>query len=520
VRILSFKPGHDGSVALLSDGQLIFSLEAEKDSFPRYSDVTPSVILDAMERCDDIPDVVCVSGWVKGFHSAERSLNAGYFGWGESTVETGSTTIFGRPVEMFSSTHERSHLMSAYGLSPFAQGEPCYALVWEGNIGSFYEMSADARITRLARVLEDPGNKYQFAFALADPGVPEGAPAFRFENAGKMMALTAFADGAEPTDDERRLIDFILSRESILLSTDKAAARWSPFHNVGVETQPFKNLAAHLSDAVFERFATAAGAVLTEGYPLLVSGGCGLNCSWNSRWQETGLFAEVFVPPCTNDTGSAIGTAVDAQRHFTGNAKITWDVYAGAEFIVDEPAEGFRECALDLDEVAGLLADGHVLAWVQGRYEMGPRALGNRSLLAAPFDPAMRNRLNKIKGREEYRPIAPVCRAEEMSTHFDGRADSPYMLYFQSVRDPRLAAVTHVDGSARAQSVRRDENAVLHDLLTAFRRRTGVGVLCNTSLNFRGRGFINRMSDLVEYTRDRDLDGFVVEDRLYLSRSA
>ncbi|MET3424814.1 hydroxymethyl cephem carbamoyltransferase [Actinoplanes tereljensis] len=520
MRILSFKPGHDGSVALLDGGKLIFALEAEKDSFPRYAEVTPSVVLDAMSLCDEIPDAVCLSGWVKGFHSVERSLNAGYFGWDESTVEVGSTTIFGRPVAMFSSTHERSHLMSAYGLSPFAQGTPCYALVWEGNIGSFYEMTADGRIVRLAQVLEDPGNKYQFAFALADPAVPEGPPAFRFENAGKMMALTAFADGADASDEERRLIDFILSQESILLGTPKSSVRWSPFHNAGVETQSFKNLAAHLSDAIFDRFAATARQLLTEGYPLLVSGGCGLNCSWNSRWQETGLFADVFVPPCTNDTGSAIGTAVDAQRHFTGDAKITWSVYAGAEFVIDTAVEDYRSRPLDLDEVAGLLADGLVLGWVQGRYEMGPRALGNRSLLAAPFDAAMRDRLNKIKGREGYRPIAPVCREEEMSTHFAGRSDSPYMLHFQEVRTPRLAAVTHVDGSARVQSVRRDQNAVLHDLLSAFHRRTGIGVLCNTSLNFRGRGFINRMSDLAEYAQDRDLDGFVVEDRLYLIRPA
>jgi len=516
VRIMSFKPGHDGSVALLQDGRLVYALEAEKDSFPRYADVTPSVVLDAMARCEEIPDVVCVSGWVKGFHSVERSLNAGYFGWDESTIEVGSTRIFGRTVELFSSPHERSHLMSAYGLAPFPQGEPCYALVWEGNIGSFYEMTPDAKVVRLAQVLEDPGNKYQYAFALADPAVPDDSPAFRFEHAGKMMALTAYADGRDTTGDEQRLIDFILSRESILLTTPKSAVRWSPLYNAGVESQEFKNLAAHLSDAIFNRFLDVARGRFTAGYPLLVSGGCGLNCGWNSRWQETGLFAEVFVPPCTNDSGSAIGTAVDAQLHFTGDAKIAWSVYAGAEFVDDCGVEGFAARLLDLDEVASLLADGRVLAWVQGRYEMGPRALGNRSLFAAPFDPLVRDRLNTIKGRERYRPIAPVCREEDMAVHFDGCGESPYMLQFQSVRDGSLAAVTHVDGTARAQSVRRDQNVVLHDLLSAFQRRTGVGVLCNTSLNLRGRGFINRMSDLVEFATDRELDGFVVHDRLYL----
>ena len=145
--------------------------------------------------------------------------------------------------------------------------------------------------------------------------------------------------------------------------------------------------------------------------------------------------------------------------------------------------------------------------------------MGNRSLLAAPFSTASRDRLNKIKHREAYRPIAPVCREEDVNNYFDWTGPSPYMLYFQRVTDRRLEAVTHADGSARVQTVRHDTNARLHDILDAFAKRTGIGVLCNTSLNLPGRGFINRTSDLVEYAIDRDLDGFVLDDRLYLRTS-
>lgn len=520
MRILSFKPGHDGSVALVEDGQLVFSLESEKDSFPRYGNVTPSTLLEAAASSGGLPDVVCISGWVKGFHSVDRPLGAGYFGWDEAGCLAGEERFFGRSVRTFSSTHERSHLLSAYGMSAIPQGKPCYALVWEGNIGSFYEITPEVKIKRITAVMEDPGNKYQHIFALADPATSPECGGFRFSNAGKLMALTGFARPGVASQTEWELIEFILDQPAILLTAPKGKLVWSPFYDIGVESQEFKDLAAKFSQEIFDRFHTAAVRKLTEGYPLLIAGGCGLNCDWNSQWRACGLFESVFVPPCTNDTGSAIGTAIDAQRHFTGDAKIRWSVYSGSSFVSDydltDPTGTFESTKLDLAHAARLLADGRILAWVQGRCEIGPRALGNRSLLAAPFDPAMHDRLNEIKNREQYRPIAPVCLEEDVGEHFDWSGPSPYMLYFQKVYNTRLRAVTHVDGSARVQTVSKANNPRLYSLLCEFKNITGVGVLCNTSLNFPGRGFINRTSDLVEYVSDRKLDGFVLDDRLYV----
>jgi hydroxymethyl cephem carbamoyltransferase len=123
--------------------------------------------------------------------------------------------------------------------------------------------------------------------------------------------------------------------------------------------------------------------------------------------------------------------------------------------------------------------------------------------------------LNAIKQRESYRPIAPVCLEASASTWFDLSYPSPHMLYLVSVRSDRLAAVRHVDGSARLQTVNRDQNPALHDLLLAFEALCGVPVLCNTSLNQRGRGFINRLSDLMHFATERGLDGFVVGDRFF-----
>lgn len=248
----------------------------------------------------------------------------------------------------------------------------------------------------------------------------------------------------------------------------------------------------------------------------MIGGGCGLNCDWNSNFQRSGLFADTFVPPCTNDSGSAIGTAIDAQFHLTGNAKLDWSVYAGEPFVTDAAdLSGFTARPRDNAEIAKRLAAGQIFALAQGKYEIGPRALGNRSLIAAPFSGETHTRLNTVKQREGFRPIAPICLEEEADTHFDSHGPSPYMLYFQRVKSAELGAITHVDGSARMQTVNAAQNPGAYDLLQAFKAETGYGVLCNTSLNFKGTGFINRMSDLVAYVRDRGLDGFIVDDTAY-----
>ena len=170
--------------------------------------------------------------------------------------------------------------------------------------------------------------------------------------------------------------------------------------------------------------------------------------------------------------------------------------------------------------VADLLANDLIIGWVSGKYEIGPRALGNRSILAAPFQESTRVRLNDIKQREQFRPIAPVCLEEEAARWFGCDQAMPFMLYTHRVRTDALAAVTHVNGTARIQTVSSVTNRNLYNLLIAFKRRTGYGVLCNTSLNFNGRGFINTIADLATFATEHNLDGFVVEGRTYLIKSS
>jgi carbamoyltransferase len=168
------------------------------------------------------------------------------------------------------------------------------------------------------------------------------------------------------------------------------------------------------------------------------------------------------------------------------------------------------------------LADGQVVGWFQGRSEFGPRALGNRSILADPRDPAMKDRLNaRVKHRQEFRPFAPVVIAERSQEIFEGDTDSPYMLLAQKVRPEwqnRVPAIVHVDGTARVQTVRREDNPQLYALLEAFDQRTGVPVLINTSFNIRGEPIIETPTDAMACFLGTGIDVLVIHDLLVEKR--
>lgn len=510
MHILAFKPDHDGSYAVLHDGVLVRSVEAEKDSGHRHAPLSPANIFDALSG-DSIPDVLALSGWGEGYLVGGPVRGAAYLGL-EDQAEQASLSVLGRTIRCFSSSHERSHLLCSYGLSPLPQGEPCYALIWEGMIGAFYEIDERINIRKLGTVIDWPGLKYEYIYFLAQSECTLDQQGL----AGKVMALAGFADGSPADPYEVALIAQVLHGLCPYQRVEKQQFRSSPYFGVGVESQQFKNLSARFSDALFDAFYQFACRNLPRRLPLLIGGGCGLNCDWNSRWRDCGLFPSVFVPPCSNDSGSALGTAIDAYLYFTGEAKVRWSVYAGPSFVRDtDEFTGYRRLGWNPDQVAAFLHRGNVIGYVDGKCEIGPRALGHRSLLASPLQLDMQDKLNRIKQRELYRPIAPICIEEDVAEHFEWMGPSRHMLYFQRLKTDRLPAVTHVDKTARTQTLIRDENENLHNLLLAFKRLTGFGVLCNTPLNFKGKGFINRMSDLIRYATETGLDGFVVENDFY-----
>lgn len=521
MKILSYNPGHDGAIAFLQDARLMLSMEAEKDSNYRYSPVSSPDVFNVLSEIDEIPDVLCVGGWWPRDHHEYlygSDVRAGYRGVSRSDVIVGKRPLLGKQVHYFSSSHERSHLLCAFGMSDLPLGTPCYALIWEGSLGAFYEIDSELRITLLADVLNMVGNRYGLLYGLADPTFPKNGPYPRTSDAGKLMALASYSKRNTPSAQERKLLKFLLDGPFRELSAYEEIGH-APHLDVGLDDPEFRNFAGIYSDAIFDIFHRFAKENLKKKRPLVISGGCGLNCDWNSKWKDSGLFTGVFVPPVANDSGSAVGTAIDAQFHFTGNPKIDWNVYSGCYFV----AEPFDSAPYDISQtdyelLADLLANDLILGWINGKYEIGPRALGNRSLLAAPFHDSTRVRLNEIKQREQFRPIAPVCLEEDAARWFGCDHKSPFMLYTYGAKTDALAAVTHVNGTARIQTVSRECNRSLYELLVAFKARTGYGVLCNTSLNFKGKGLINRMKDLSAYAVERKLDGFAVEGRTYLAK--
>jgi predicted NodU family carbamoyl transferase len=163
MKILSYNPGHDGAIAYIDDSRLIFSIESEKDSNYRYSGVSVTDVLDAVSLLGEIPDVICMSGWWplhhhEFLHGSHR--NSGYRGLlcTDSIIHKGG--MLRGKADYFSSSHERSHILCAFGMSGLPQGTPCYALVWEGEMGTFYEVDSASRITLIADVLTQPGNRY------------------------------------------------------------------------------------------------------------------------------------------------------------------------------------------------------------------------------------------------------------------------------------------------------------------------------------------------------------------------
>ena len=296
------------------------------------------------------------------------------------------------------------------------------------------------------------------------------------------------------------------------------------------ELDQFARDVARSAQGVLEEILLAKAAWLHQqtGLPrLCMAGGVALNCVANGRILREGPFDELFVQPAASDAGAALGAATVAYRRVTGTAPPRMampHVLLGPSYSTGEikslfsgsgvPVREFADTAALVDHVAERLSRGEVAGWFQGAMEFGPRALGSRSILADPRQPAMRDRVNAfVKKREAFRPFAPAVLAERAREHFDLDHDSPFMLETCQVRSPlELPAITHVDGSARPQTVAAEVNPRFHALLRAFEARTGCPILLNTSFNLRGEPIVCSPVDAVLCFVRSDLDCLVLEN--------
>ncbi|HZM29569.1 MAG TPA: carbamoyltransferase C-terminal domain-containing protein [Acidimicrobiales bacterium] len=244
---------------------------------------------------------------------------------------------------------------------------------------------------------------------------------------------------------------------------------------------------------------------------ITLAGGVALNCVANGRLAAEGPFEHVWVQPAAGDSGTALGAALAAATRRGDRCAPFGTAALGRGWREDEIEAALKAAELpyhrpdgsgDLaDEVAAALAEGAVVGWFEGRSEYGPRALGHRSLLCDPRRPENLGRMNAIKGREEFRPVAPMVLADRAPDIFEGVHPSPYMLFVHRVRDgwrDRIPAVVHVDGTARIQTVDPGDEPLMAATLAAFERRTGVPVLVNTSFNTAGRPMVDTPRDALE----------------------
>jgi carbamoyltransferase len=260
---------------------------------------------------------------------------------------------------------------------------------------------------------------------------------------------------------------------------------------------------------------------------LCMAGGVALNCVLNTRVSRDGPFRNVWVQPAAGDAGTSLGAAlwVDFLQRNDGQKRWTMEhAFLGPAFDDTEIEDFLKRAHLTYrrldntaEAAAQLLSQEKILGWFQGRMEFGPRALGARSILASPRDPNMQARLNDIKDREDFRPVAPVVIEEVAADWFDSKnsstIDSPYMLFVYDVlphQAARIPAVRHVDGTARIQTVRRAQHPLYYDLLKAFERLTGIPVLVNTSFNTRSEPVVCTPRDAVECFWTSPLDALVI----------
>jgi len=261
---------------------------------------------------------------------------------------------------------------------------------------------------------------------------------------------------------------------------------------------------------------------------LCMSGGVALNCVANARILNESPFKRLFVQPAAGDAGTCLGAAALAHINLTGSRPSTErleHVYLGPRFTGDEIAKLIRETDVTAADFRGredallahaveLLAAGKVIGWFEGRMEFGPRALGARSILADPRDAGMRDHINAlVKKREGFRPFAPVVLESKATEHFDLDHASPFMLETCQVKSKLdLPAITHVDNSARVQTVNETVNSRLARLLKAFDERTGCPILLNTSFNMRDEPIVCSPSDAIWCFARTDIDVLFLED--------
>ncbi|HET8682342.1 MAG TPA: carbamoyltransferase N-terminal domain-containing protein [Micromonosporaceae bacterium] len=546
--ICGLKLTHDGAIALLRDSRLLFSIEVEKlANNSRYSKVPDlDLVVDVLRDRGFVPadvDRWVVDGWDGRESGLVRTVSGGVplelpvAGYAElpdtdplAVGATGRMPLGGLDVPYISFVHTSGHLAGAYLGSPSARaGRPAFVLVWDG--GSFprlYLVERGTGAVALGATFPLFGHAYALAGFHFGPYV-RGAQPGELWVAGKLMAYIAkgrvspaaleifdrafdehFMDDGELAVSYRKSVGGYgshvePSRETTEAYLDDVGVQLARISVCGDDalTTFHHFLERKLVESVMQ---TADESGRSDVVDLCLAGGCALNIKWNTALRRSPRFQSVWVPPYCNDSGSALGVALLGRTPGEAVVPFDWTVRSGPDLPVPPaPPAGWASRPCTPEQLAALLHErGEPVVVLYGAAELGPRALGGRSILAPATQRETKDRLNAIKGREDYRPVAPVCIEEESPRIFDPGTPDPYMLFDHRLRPgwaERVPAVVHLDGTARLETVGPNDDPVLRRVLLEYYRLSGVPVLCNTSANANGCGFFPDVASAAAWGR-------------------
>jgi predicted NodU family carbamoyl transferase len=538
---------HDAAACLVEDGRIVAAVEEERVSRDKHTNRFP---IGAVAECLEIaglrlPDIDTIGYFFDDAFTDRELMLAGLYRPDlpllacQDLILTRLSEGLRAPApvgKIFSARHHESHAATAYFHSGF---EPALVVVMDGN-GENESTSVFAGRGGVLRPLHtyprnvSLGHYYTLLTRFAG---------YQDFDEYKVMGLAPygnperFADLFAETYQLEQDGEFQLDVDGLASYLLDRGIR--PRRSAEPMTAVYRDLAAagqcaleRIARHVIEHWAAVTGLPC-----LCLAGGVAQNTSLNGRLLSSGSFRGIYVHPAPHDAGAAMGAALLAVQRAGGTPQPLPDVYLGRDIGSTERIERTLHRWRDQlnwtvpDDLAAaaasLLADGEVIGWAQGRAEFGPRALGNRSLFADPRPTANRDRVNRlIKQREGYRPFAPVVAEADAARFFDlpdATADYGYMGFVIDVRPEyrdQLAAVTHVDGTARVQVLRPGANPALARLLAEFGSRTGVPVLLNTSFNNYAEPIVHTVEDAIVCLLTTGLSALAVGPFLVRRRAA
>ncbi len=557
---------HDVSACLLRNGEIAFAICKERITREKHDTGFYQEVIDYCLKAEGISlddvDLIVRNCYVLPVEEMDDRLS--YEDVPEFLSTKGREQAAKSPLFLTSSdkvvtvSHHLAHAYSAFAACPFEEG----AVMIVDGVGNYcadvkepgqltegvnplaresesYYRFKDSTLETLKKVWLDPSRGFlsdEFFFMPGLGALYSRASSYIFADWNKCGEVMGLAPYGRPGK-----VEPLLSIENNELDVPQWTAEfnqpWLPDINDDWERSPnvkhWEDLAWRVQDDT-ETVLLARAKWLREttgAKNLCIAGGVGLNCVANGRIVREAGFDNVWIQPASGDDGIAIGCAHYGHLAIQNEPRsfIMKHAYLGQPY-TDQDVDKAAVTGLSRVETSGtisddicgdaakLLSQGHVLGWFQGRSEFGPRALGNRSILADPRNPEMKDTLNKrVKHRQAFRPFAPIVLAERAAEVFEGEGDSPYMLVAKVVRPEwrdRIPAIVHVDGTARVQTVHRDTNERLYDLLKRFEALTGVPVLLNTSFNVKGEPIVETPDDAVQCFLSTGIDYLVMHDML------